>query len=129
MTCAPRRVDCAIEAAPIKSNTAERKGDSMRHELSGLLVCVLLGATSSVSAHSFNEVVPTDKGVVIGSRTDAGRQFLGIPYAAAPVGALRWKEPQPVARWHTPRVTQQFESSCPQTPSAFGLASLDEDCL
>ena len=102
----------------------------MRHKLSGLLACVLLGATSFVvHAHSSNEVVTTDKGVVIGSRTDAGRQFLGIPYAAAPVGALRWKEPQPVARWHKPRVTRQFESSCPQTPSAFGLASLDEDCL
>ena len=49
----------------------------MRHMLSGLFVCVLLGATPFAHAHPSNEVVATEKGVVIGSRNDAGRQFLG----------------------------------------------------
>src|SRR5262249_29285728 len=49
--------------------------------------------------------------------------FLGIPYAAPPVGDLRWKPPQPPASWTTPRDATAFGTICPQS------ASTDEDCL
>ena len=74
-------------------------------------------------------VVPTDKGPVRGIETAAGTQYLGIPYAAPPVGALRWQPPQPAARWHGPLGATQFANHCPQPASPFGFASTTEDCL
>jgi para-nitrobenzyl esterase len=55
--------------------------------------------------------------------------FLGIPYAAAPIGDLRWQPPRPHARWYTPLDATSFGGHCPQTPSLGGTASLTEDCL
>ena len=58
--------------------------------------------------------------------------FLGIPYAAPPVGNLRWRPPQAVEHWHAPRDATQFGSSCPQVTElgAFaGPGSINEDCL
>lgn len=93
-------------------------------------VCVLATTTAScVWAHPAREGVATDRGVVIGTQTEYGRQFLGIPYAAPPIGKLRWRPPVIAPRWSTPRLAQQFGNSCPQTASPFGLASVDEDCL
>lgn len=74
-------------------------------------------------------VVNTDKGAVIGVETASMRQFLGIPYAAPPVGDLRWKSPQPAAAWSVLRDASAFAGHCPQTASPFGTASATEDCL
>jgi para-nitrobenzyl esterase len=74
-------------------------------------------------------VVLTDRGPVRGVSTSIGNQFLGIPYAAPPVGALRWVAPQPAASWQTPRDASQFANHCPQSASPFGVASTTEDCL
>ena len=42
------------------------------------------------------------------------RDFLGIPFAAPPVGPLRWKPPQPAAKWHGMRQATSFGSRCMQ---------------
>jgi len=62
--------------------------------------------------------------------------FLGVPYAAPPVGELRWRPPQPVQHWSGLRAAKQFAPSCPQLPSSWwpemaGRERLDtsEDCL
>ena len=75
------------------------------------------------------KVVVADGGPVKGMITDYGRAFLGIPYAAPPVGELRWQAPQPVQPWGALLDATELESSCPQNPGPFGLASTDEDCL
>jgi para-nitrobenzyl esterase len=80
----------------------------------------------SVLAHP---VAPTDKGLVRGTATASMRSFKGIPYAAAPVGALRWRAPQPHARWAGIRDASRFGAHCAQNGGAFGLASTSEDCL
>jgi para-nitrobenzyl esterase len=74
-------------------------------------------------------VVPTDKGPVRGVETQAVNKYLGIPYAAPPVGDLRWRPPQAPARWHGPRDATAFANHCPQEASPFGFESDTEDCL
>jgi para-nitrobenzyl esterase len=97
----------------------------------GLLLSCLAASVAFAPAWAHNraDVIVTDKGPVIGALTSEGRQFLGIPYAAPPVGELRWQAPKSVTRWTTPRLAQQFGNNCPQFGTAFGLQSFDEDCL
>ena len=74
-------------------------------------------------------VVTTAGGTLRGKAAAGTDEFLGIPYAAPPVGALRWRPPQPAARWHGVRDATTFAPHCPQPPSAFGVASTSENCL
>ena len=74
-------------------------------------------------------IVMTERGPVRGTVGFNFRQFLGIPYAAPPVGKLRWRPPQEHARWFTPLDATRFGNHCPQVGSVFGTASLTEDCL
>jgi para-nitrobenzyl esterase len=76
-----------------------------------------------------NLVVSTAGGAVRGKAVAATDQFLGIPYAAPPVGALRWQPPRPAASWHGVRAATSFAPHCPQPSSLFGVASSSEDCL
>ena len=72
-------------------------GDAMRRLL---LAAVGLAATTTASALVPAEV-SIDSGALLGT-TGAGadiRVFKGIPYAAPPVGELRWRPPQPAAQW------------------------------
>jgi para-nitrobenzyl esterase len=69
-------------------------------------------------------VVQTTTGPVCGIVVNGDSEWLGIPYAAPPVGSLRWQPPQPHASWTTPLQATQEESPCPQ-----GTISTNEDCL
>jgi hypothetical protein len=84
-----------------------------------------LGSVASAAA----PLVFTEDGPVVGVQTSADRQFLGIPYAAAPVGDLRWRPPVRHPRWFVPLHATQFANHCPQPATPFGIASLTEDCL
>lgn len=76
------------------------------------------------------EVVELDSGRVRGLVFDEHRLFQGIPYAAPPVGELRWRAPQPVEPWAGVRDATEPGSPCPQLPQPFAaMASGDEDCL
>ncbi|MFF0700015.1 carboxylesterase/lipase family protein [Streptomyces tendae] len=75
-------------------------------------------------------VVPTDKGKVRGAYATSTRSFQGIPYAAAPVGSLRWKPPAPAASWSGVRAATSPGDVCPQSIGVPEGAVLgDEDCL
>ena len=72
----------------------------------------------------------TESGVVRGAAVTGGYQFLGIPYAAAPTGNLRWRPPQPAASWTGVRDATQFGPSCPQPDTPFAPPGVQsEDCL
>ncbi|HIV72907.1 MAG TPA: carboxylesterase family protein [Candidatus Aquabacterium excrementipullorum] len=101
------------------------------------LVKPLLGALASVTALLFGAVAPAqaqttvqvEQGLLAGQSVSGVRQFLGIPYGQAPVGALRWKAPQPALAWTGTRSATQFGSACPQYAGLFAEASVNEDCL
>jgi para-nitrobenzyl esterase len=90
------------------------------------LALALAVATSGTAAFA-QRTVPTDKGEVSGIVMPAYRAFLGIPYAAPPVGDLRWKPPQPHAHWGRRQATS-IGARCPQLEGS-RIASADEDCL
>jgi len=75
-------------------------------------------------------VVRTDTGDVRGTVTAVARTFHGIPYAAPPVGDLRWKSPRPATSWTGVRDATRPGNDCPQTAGFLGdAASSTEDCL
>lgn len=70
--------------------------------------------------------VETEGGVVRGVSEPGIRVFRGIPYAAPPVGPMRWRPPQPAERWEGVRATEEFGSVCPQSGAP---EPMTEDCL
>jgi para-nitrobenzyl esterase len=76
-----------------------------------------------------NPIVATADGRLRGQAAGTIDEFLGIPYAAPPVGPLRWRPPQPAAHWTGVRPATRFGPHCPQTGGPFGLASMSENCL
>jgi para-nitrobenzyl esterase len=81
-----------------------------------------MGATSGLQT-----IVKTESGLVAGSGTSI-RVYKGIPYAAPPVGELRWKPPQPVNAWPGVLVAKNFSPICPQS-DRYHLGAQSEDCL
>jgi len=72
---------------------------------------------------------------VAGVVEDGVRVFKGLPFAAPPVGELRWRPPQPVVPWAGVRRADTFGPQCPQlpypagSPYTFDRAPTSEDCL
>ena len=98
-----------------------------------LVILTLVGSAATATPHhskpNNNQIITTDQGSVMGVATDYGTKFLGIPYAAAPVGALRWQPTQAAIPWDGVLKADTTGSSCPQVASPFGTASVNEDCL
>src|SRR4051812_39235676 len=101
-------------------------------------VCVaaLIGAASMVAVAG-SDTVTVDGGRLRGTSADGVRVFKGIPFAAAPIGARRWKEPEPVVAWSGVKNADTFGAQCMQEPypegSPYASASpppaMSEDCL
>ncbi len=93
-------------------------------------------ATMSAASGAGLGTVQLDSGMISGiSGTSAEVQvYKGIPYAAPPVGNLRWREPQPAAHWDGVRKADQFGAMCMQ-PAFRGAGpsakppNTSEDCL
>lgn len=74
--------------------------------------------------------VGTEAGKVRGVARGSAHRFLGVPYAAAPVGALRWKSPQPVRPWAGVRAATASGPACVgPTYNLPAGTSVSEDCL
>ncbi|MGN6083705.1 carboxylesterase/lipase family protein [Trinickia sp.] len=108
-----------------------------------LLFVTLCAARASVALDSPSAAPPAVgprlelmTGTIAGANVNAPprpvRAFLGIPYAAPPIGALRWQAPQPIARWSGIRQATQFAPRCMQHPNEKRPArasQMSEDCL
>src|ERR1035437_514055 len=93
----------------------------MRHRIGQLALCsclLLSLCSASIRAPAAKLFVHIDSGSVQGATSvDYPRAvlFLGIPYAAPPVGDLRWKPPQPPASWKGIRMADELSPACPQS--------------
>src|ERR1700722_13336959 len=104
--------------------------------LKSFLVVTFSFPLLTIAAHASDVLkVKTDKGKVEGSLTDDQkvRAFKGIPYAAPPVGNLRWQPPQPAAKWSGVKSAKDFGSRCIQSSGYpdmhFHDPGQSEDCL
>jgi para-nitrobenzyl esterase len=106
----------------------EHSGSALKILLAAATICVVaLGWITPASSENLHghPFARTESGLVIGSTTNGINEFLGIPYAASPVGALRWTPPKRYGSF--PGLVleaTQFGSQCPQ-PGGIG----SEDCL
>ena len=96
-------------------------------------LAVLCSCTQQKKATEVGLQVKTQYGVLEGFEQDGVKKFLGVPFAQAPVGELRWKAPQPVQPWEGVREAKQF-SDDPMQPDIFGDMAFrgtgrSEDCL
>ncbi|MET3760632.1 carboxylesterase family protein [Sphingomonas sp. UYEF23] len=102
------------------------------HRLIALLAGLALAAPAV--AHSETPpIVQTDTGSVRGALTEGVASWKGIPFAAPPIGALRWRAPQPVSPWTGVRDATAYAHDCMQLPFPSDAAPLGtqpaEDCL
>src|SRR5882757_6690985 len=102
----------------------------MKTQLTTFLVAAALLVTGIGTAHATGAdvVVRTDAGRVQGTAQDGYRTFQGIPFAAPPVGDLRWSSPQPARPWTGVRDATRPSDACAQSAGG-GAPSTTEDCL
>ena len=82
-------------------------------------------AIAAFAARAQNSpMVSVTGGKIQGSTLKGGAVFKGIPFAAPPVGDLRWREPAPVKAWTGVRQATQFGARCMQNGEG-----VSEDCL
>src|SRR6185437_6797506 len=102
--------------------------------ISALLVAMALAAGSAQAQTA--PTVRIDSGPLVGVTEGPANVFRNIPFAAPPVGDLRWAPPQPVKPWTAPRPAAAAGPSCPQPMNANGTPNsggangpTSEDCL
>ncbi|MFO1467421.1 MAG: carboxylesterase family protein [Steroidobacteraceae bacterium] len=102
------------------------------------LAAAALG-TAAAAAAAAPLTVRTSDGALEGVMQGETRAFLGVPFAAPPVGGNRWRAPQPPAPWKGTRPARQFGASCmqpwpaphfgPYTSEFVDVPPVSEDCL
>jgi para-nitrobenzyl esterase len=127
-----------LEGVRYGSNESEGTSETMRiltrNRFLAAGACVVLLMAPAAHANDGLTIV-SDRGEIQGtlSRDGQVRAFLGIPYAAPPVGPLRWKPPQPAAAWSGVRSATSFGPRCMQTQLYPDMVFRDpgpsEDCL
>lgn len=110
-------------------------GTPSRGTLAAILTLALaaVAAMAPASAATTPTRVKLDAGQIEGAIQDDVAYFKGIPFAAPPLGNLRWRPPQPVQKWSAVRKAVEYGPDCMQVPFPSDAAPLGvkpaEDCL
>jgi len=103
--------------------------NTLRRRFSWLIMVILCVAAAN-PARSAIEYAQITGGRVQGEVYDGLASFKGVPFAAPPLGALRWRVPQPVVAWSEVRKTDTFAPPCIQPWAGNPSQNLpSEDCL
>ena len=98
-----------------------------------LIIAALAALPALASAAPFPSQVKVDTGALTGTAEGGVLSFKGVPFAAPPVGALRWRAPQRAATWSGVRPATEYGHDCMQEPFPSDAAPLGtkpaEDCL
>jgi len=98
-----------------------------------LLLLMACAAVSGFPSHAAEAIRTTAEGVVRGEvQVDGSATFRRIPFAKAPVGELRWKPPQPIAKWSGQLDVRDPAIPCPQLDEGWNAGEAargGEDCL
>jgi len=98
--------------------------------LAAILFLTSLSISCAGVAKPEVQKITLDSGVISGSVSDGVPAYVGIPFAAPPVGDLRWREPQPVKPWEGVLDCGKYALACPQPKSLFcDVGATSEDCL
>jgi len=99
--------------------------------LATCLAGCLVAGPPGFAADGTGPVVTIDTGALRGARLEGVAVFRGIPYAAPPVGELRWRAPRPAAAWTGIRPAVDYAATCAQPVTAVWSppAGTSEDCL
>ena len=106
----------------------------MRQAFGALVMTIVVAGLARVGADAaFPDQVKVEGGAVKGAVADGVLSFKGIPFAAPPVGDLRWRPPQPVVPWTGVKEATAYGHDCAQKPFPSDAAPLgtepSEDCL
>jgi para-nitrobenzyl esterase len=103
----------------------------MKTKWAMVLMTLAMAAATAPAMAEITEANVTG-GKIAGTAVDGLGEFKGIPFAAPPVGELRWKAPQPVKAWSGVKQTTHFGDACMQGGGGGGAGKgipYDEDCL
>jgi para-nitrobenzyl esterase len=117
--------DMSADSAPDQPVTPEDMSNDMPEDMPSDMQS---NPGCEVGAPAGAGQVATDKGLVQGVREGQAWAYKGIPYVAPPVGALRWRAPQPAACWTGTREANDHLAKCPQK-NEMGATVGAEDCL
>jgi para-nitrobenzyl esterase len=109
----------------------------MTRPAAAILAAIALALTAGAAGAADSPVkATTEAGVVVGRSDGAVDVYKGVPFAAAPVGPLRWTPPRPAPAWSGERDAGQYGPACPQPVNADGkpngggyVGPTSEDCL
>jgi para-nitrobenzyl esterase len=102
----------------------------MRFLRAAFFISALVPAFASVALAAIKDPVQVEQGMLsgIGGNNPDVRVYKRVPFAAPPVGDLRWKPPQPPTSWHGVRQATEFGPACMQRPFP-DMPPMSEDCL
>jgi len=93
-----------------------------------IILLIVISISNLAASEKKTKVIRLDSGPITGKFEGDIRTFLGIPFAAPPVGNLRWMPPQEIASWKKTRKCVKFGPACPQ-PQQKKDGNYSEDCL
>lgn len=112
-----------MELLKLHSRKKLTKKIKMKPLLAAIIIIIAFGACSTLQP----EQVKVEQGIVQGTIVDGLKVFKGIPFAAAPIGELRWKAPQPAEKWEGVKLTTEYAPAPMQGGNP--ASGKNEDCL